>query len=112
MSHEPWISEMEEDIFFGKVFFSSKKPEKTRNSSSHKRKSPHCSNSEAGSVLQKKVVSNISQNSPENTCARVSFLIKLQASASAGDIRVTASVSFIKPSLLHSEYPLTPHGQC
>ena len=31
-------------------------------------------------VLQKKVFLEISQNSQENTCARVSFLIKLQAS--------------------------------
>ena len=30
-------------------------------------------------VLSKKVFSEISQNSQENTCARVSFLIKLQA---------------------------------
>ena len=33
------------------------------------------------SVLSEKVFLNISQNSQENTCARVSFLIKLQASA-------------------------------
>ena len=32
-------------------------------------------------VLQKKVFLEISQNSQENTCARVSFLIKLYASA-------------------------------
>ena len=31
-------------------------------------------------VLQKKVFLEISQNSQENTCARVSFLIRLQAS--------------------------------
>ena len=31
-------------------------------------------------VLYKKVLLQISQNSQENTCARVSFLIKLQAS--------------------------------
>ena len=31
-------------------------------------------------VLLKKVVLEISQNSQENTCARVSFSIKLQAS--------------------------------
>ena len=30
-------------------------------------------------VLEKKVFLEISQNSQENTCARVSFLIKLQA---------------------------------
>ena len=33
-----------------------------------------------GGVLQKKVSFEISQNSQENTCARVSFLIKLQIS--------------------------------
>ena len=32
-----------------------------------------------GGVLYKKVFLKISQNSWENTCARVSFLIKLQA---------------------------------
>ena len=32
-------------------------------------------------VLWKKVFLEISQNSPENTCARVSFFIKLQASS-------------------------------
>ena len=32
-----------------------------------------------GSVLWKKVFLEISQNSEENACARVSFLIKLQA---------------------------------
>ena len=32
-----------------------------------------------GGVLQNKVFIEISQNSQENTCARVSFFIKLQA---------------------------------
>ena len=32
-----------------------------------------------GDVLREKVFLEISQNSQENTCARVSFLIKLQA---------------------------------
>ena len=32
----------------------------------------------------KKVFLKISQNSQENTCARVSFLIKLQASGTSG----------------------------
>ena len=32
-----------------------------------------------GGVLQEKMFSEISQNYQENTCARVSFLIKLQA---------------------------------
>ena len=35
-----------------------------------------------GAVLKEKVLLAILQNSQENTCARVSFLIKLQASAS------------------------------
>ena len=34
----------------------------------------------SGGVLSEKVFLEISQNSQENTCARVSFLIKLQAS--------------------------------
>ena len=34
-----------------------------------------------GGVLQEKVILEISQKSQENTCARVSFLIKLQASS-------------------------------
>ena len=33
---------------------------------------------DAGGVLQKKVLLEISQNSQENTCARDSFLLKLQ----------------------------------
>ena len=33
-----------------------------------------------GGVLQENAFLEISQNSQENTCARVSFLIKLQAS--------------------------------
>ena len=32
-----------------------------------------------GGVLQEKVFSRILQNSQENTCARVSFFIKMQA---------------------------------
>ena len=36
---------------------------------------------DTGSVLQQKVFLEISQNSQENTCARVSFLTKLQAEA-------------------------------
>ena len=34
-----------------------------------------------GGVLSEKVLSEISQTSQENTCARVSFLIKLQVEA-------------------------------
>ena len=40
-----------------------------------------CSEAATGGVLQEKVFLEIQQNSKENTCARVSFLIKLQASA-------------------------------
>ena len=41
----------------------------------------HRSEAAIGGVLYKKVFLNISQNSRENACARVSFLIKLQAEA-------------------------------
>ena len=37
------------------------------------------SEASTGSVLWEKVLLEISQNSQENTCARVSFIIKLQA---------------------------------
>ena len=45
------------------------------------RKNPIQAVPEAGTrgVLRKKMFLEISQNSQENTCARVSFLIKLQA---------------------------------
>ena len=38
-----------------------------------------CKEAATRGVLWKKVILEISQNSQENTCARVSFLIKLQA---------------------------------
>ena len=39
-----------------------------------------------GGVLLEKVFLEISQNSQENTCGKVSFLIKLQAEAIASDL--------------------------
>ena len=39
------------------------------------------SDAAAGGVLSEKVFMEVSQNSQGNTCARVSFLIKLQAEA-------------------------------
>ena len=46
-------------------------------------------------VFCKKVFLQISQNSQENTCARVHFLIKFQASAK-NEILVSDSVNFVK----------------
>ena len=42
----------------------------------------------SGVVLQKKMFLKILQNSLENTCVRVSFLIKLQASGTAIFLRI------------------------
>ena len=42
-----------------------------------------CFRSSPGGVLQRKVFLEISQNSEENTCCKVSFLIKLQAVSTA-----------------------------
>ena len=39
-----------------------------------------------GYVLQEKMFLEISQNSQENTCSKVSFLIKLQAEVTASDL--------------------------
>ena len=47
-----------------------------------------------GDVLKEKVFSKISQISQENTCAGVSFLIKLQA------------CNFIKKTLQHNCFPV------
>ena len=44
----------------------------------------------------KKVVLEISQSSQENTCARVSFLIKLQAFAKKETLVQMFSVNFVK----------------
>ena len=53
-----------------------------------------------GGVLSKKMFLEISQNSQENTCARVYFLIKLQSPAPATLLQrgsnVDASVNFAK----------------
>ena len=52
-----------------------------------------------GGVVLEKVFREISQNSQENTCARVSFLIKLQASSKntffTENLWTTASISRI-----------------
>ena len=45
-------------------------------------------------ALCEKVFLEISQNSQENTCARASFLIKLQASASYFHMKTTILVGF------------------
>ena len=79
-----------------------------------------------GGVLWKKVFLKISQNSQENTCARFSFLIKLQASSlSAGcnhddSLEDDCCVLFFKlkfliPTLRHILYsPISSniHGEC
>ena len=55
----------------------------------------HMTEAATRGVLLKKVFLEISQNSQENTCARVSFLIKLQAAATASYMRhpVTAGIN-------------------
>ena len=55
-----------------------------------------------GGILQKKVFLKISQNSQENTCARVSFLIKLQAASVFQSINIkTYNSSRNREILLH-----------
>ena len=46
----------------------------------------HILEAATGCVLQEKVFLEISQNSLENTCGKVSFLITLQAQATASDL--------------------------
>ena len=46
----------------------------------------HLSEAATGSVLLQKVFLEILQNSQENTCGKVSFLIKLQAETTASDL--------------------------
>ena len=46
-------------------------------------------------VLQEKLFLKISQNLQENTCARISFLIKLQALGNAGHLWTTPSIKTI-----------------
>ena len=50
-----------------------------------------------GGVLLKKVFLEISQNSQENTCARDSFLIKLQASV---NLRIQSRCKKMQPEKL------------
>ena len=46
----------------------------------------HLSEAATEGVLLEQVFLEISQNSKENTCGKVSFLIKLQAKATASDL--------------------------
>ena len=46
----------------------------------------HLSEAATGGVLLEKVFLEISQNLQENTCSKVSFLIKLHAEATASDL--------------------------
>ena len=55
----------------------------------------HLSEATTGGVLLEKVFSEISQNSQENTCGKVSFLIKLQAEATASDLSRVFSWRFL-----------------
>ena len=48
----------------------------------------------------------ISRNSPENTCARASFLIKLQASACNFIKRETLTATLLKERLWHRCFPV------
>ena len=57
-------------------------------------------------VLYKKVCLEISQNSQENTCARVSFLIKLQFN------KVVYSISFATGLIVILGYLWTRHIYC
>ena len=67
-----------------------------------------------GGVLWKKVFLKISQNSQENTCARVSFLIKLQDSACSFINKETLEqVFFLRTLWNFSEhlFQITPPGR-
>ena len=46
----------------------------------------HHSEAATGGVLLEKVFLEISKNSQENTCGKVSFIIKLQAEATTSDL--------------------------
>ena len=46
----------------------------------------HLSETATGGILLEKVLLEISQNSQENACGKVSFSIKLQAEATAPDL--------------------------
>ena len=54
----------------------------------------------------KKVFLKISRNSPENTCPRASFLIKLQASACNFIKRETLTATLLKERLWHRCFPV------
>ena len=54
----------------------------------------------------KKVFLENSQNSQENTCARVSFLIKLQASACNFIKKETQPATLLKKRLWHRCFPV------
>ena len=54
-------------------------------------------------VSRKKVLLEISQNSQENTCARVSFLIKLKLRSLQRTPLAAASEMFLKVSLIPQE---------
>ena len=55
----------------------------------------HLPEAATGSVLLEKVLLEMSQNSQENTCGKVSFLIKLQAEATAFDLSRVFSWRFL-----------------
>ena len=55
----------------------------------------HLSEAATGVVLSEKVFLEISQNSREDTCDKVSFLIKLQAEATASDLSRVSSRIFL-----------------
>ena len=61
----------------------------------------------AGGVLLEKVFLEISQNSQENTCVRVPFLIKLQASSFFNNAIGLLACSFIKKKLQHRCFPVS-----
>ena len=61
----------------------------------------------AGGVLLEKVFLEISQNSQENTCVRVPFLIKLQASPFFNNAIGLLACSFIKKKLQHRCFPVS-----
>ena len=55
-----------------------------------------CQKQSVRGVLQKKIFLEISQNSQESTCARVSFLIKLQASGRTPPVAASDILFFVR----------------
>ena len=53
----------------------------------------HLSEAVTGGILLQKVFLEVSQNSQENTCGKVSFLINLQAEAIASDLSLVYFIS-------------------